>query len=255
MFLTEKYKVHKSKMAAPRGRGFIGSIDGFEASKEDWHNYQRRLEIWMKANKIADEDKVNVFLAMIGASAFEIVTNFVSPEDPSEKQYDELIKILVDYYSSTRNQIALRMAFRKRHQEPQESVASYINELKKLSRHCGYGTELETNLRDTFVGGLCNRRIQAKLLSKGNTLTWKNAREEAMAMEMADKDSGNLQGTAATSSSTTSHASADSNEVSSHKQKGNWNCQQRNCLKCYRCHGEHYPQQVSSHPIKMFQLW
>ena len=70
----------------------------------------------MKANKIADADKVNVFLAMIGSSAFEIVTNYVTPEDPSEKQYDELTTILVNYYSLTRNQIALRMAFRKRHQ-------------------------------------------------------------------------------------------------------------------------------------------
>ena len=71
-------------MAEPRGCGFIGSMESFESSKEDWHNYQRRLEIWMKADKIEDEDKVNVFLAMIGPAAFEVVTNYVSPDDPSE---------------------------------------------------------------------------------------------------------------------------------------------------------------------------
>ena len=52
----------------------------------------------MKANKIADADKVNVFLAMIGSSAFKIVTNYVSLEDHKKKQYDELTTILVNYY-------------------------------------------------------------------------------------------------------------------------------------------------------------
>ena len=108
------------------------------------------------------------------------------------------------------------MTFRKRHQEPSESVPT----LKKLSRHCGYGTELDTNLRDTFVGGLYNRRIKAKLLSKGNSLTWKAACDEALAMEAAEKDSGHLQGRAVTDTNTTTcTTSGEVHKVSAHKTK------------------------------------
>ncbi|KAJ8049344.1 hypothetical protein HOLleu_02051 [Holothuria leucospilota] len=123
---------------------FIGSVGRFESVKV---MYQKRLEIWFKANKISDNDKVNVFLAMIGSEAFEVVLNHITPEDPT-----------------TRNQIALRLKFRSRKQQPNEIIADYILELKKLSRHCGYGDQLETNLRDTFVGGLANPKVQAKLL-------------------------------------------------------------------------------------------
>ena len=65
-------------------------------------------------------------------------------------------------------------------------------ELKKLSRHCGYGENLSVNLRDTRVGGLANPKIQAKLLQKGEKLTWENACNEALAMETAMKDSRHI---------------------------------------------------------------
>ena len=57
-------------------------------------------------------------------------------------------------------------------------------------------------------------------------------------MEMAEKDNGNLQGKAATSDNS-SQASTDINKVSVYKQNVSRNQSRR--LKCYRCHGEHYP--------------
>ncbi|KAJ8050962.1 hypothetical protein HOLleu_04354 [Holothuria leucospilota] len=131
---------------------------------------------------------------MIGPEAFEVVLSHIKPEDLSEKSYQELTNILDKYYAATRNQVALRLKFRSRKQQPDETIADYILELKKLSRHCGYGDQLETNLRDTFVGGLANPKVQAELLQKGDSLTWKTAREDALAIETALKDSKQLSG-------------------------------------------------------------
>ena len=204
--------------------GFIGQLGEFVPRKEDYGNYVRRFKIWTKANKIAEGDMVNVFLAIVGAEAFEAVSNHFCPDDPSTKTFKELDEALEVYYGSTKNEIALRLEFRQRRQGPKESIAEYILELKKLARHCGYGAQMETNLRDTFVAGLRDTRTQAKLLSKGNTLTWKMAVDEAVAMESAQADSSRLQ-----QGSIGNHRSSEVHQL----EKSQWG------NSCYRCLGPH----------------
>ena len=88
----------------------------------------------------------------------------------------------------------MRLQFRSRKQQPNEIISECILELKKLSKRCGYGAELDVNLRDTFVGGLRSDKLQANLLLKGNDLTWKIAYQRALDWEMSQKDSKHLQG-------------------------------------------------------------
>ena len=78
-------------MAAAR---FIGNISEFDSKKELWTNYQKRLEVWMKANKYKDGKKVAIFLTLIGAEAFEAVSNYVSPDEPTDKTYAQLTELL-----------------------------------------------------------------------------------------------------------------------------------------------------------------
>ena len=62
-----------------------------------------------------------------------------------------------------------------------------VVELQKLSRHCGYSTDLNDKLCDTFVAGLRDPQIKQKLLSKKD-LDWKTAEEIAISMESAKRD-------------------------------------------------------------------
>ena len=112
---------------------FVGTVSEFIPSTEQWSNYQKRLEIWMKANKCAEEDKATIFLALIGAEAFEAVSNYVSPAEPTDKTYAQLIEILQKHYQPAHSEISVRLQFRSRKQQPNENIAEYILELKKLS--------------------------------------------------------------------------------------------------------------------------
>ena len=208
---------------------FVGTVSEFIPSKEQWSNYQKRLEIWMKANKCAEEDKATIFLALIGAEAFEAVSNYVSPAEPTNKTKAQLTEILQKHYQPAHSEISLRLQFRSRKQQPNENIAEYILELKKLSKRCGYGAELDVNLRDTFVGGLRSDKLQANLLLKGNDLTWKIACQRALDWEMSQKDSKHLQGET---------TQADVNKVGLEK---NNKKPQRDAPKCYRCLGSHDP--------------
>ena len=205
---------------------FVGTVSEFIPSKEQWSNYQKRLEIWMKANKCADDDKATIFLALMGAEA---VSNYVSPAEPTDKTYAQLTEILQKHYQPAHSEISVRLKFRSRKQQPNENIAEYIVELKKLSKRCGYGAELDVNLRDTFVGGLRSDKLQANLLLKGNDLTWKIACQRALDWEMSQKDSKHLQGET---------TQADVNKVGLEK---NNKKPQRDAPKCYRCLGSHDP--------------
>ena len=76
------------------------------------------------------------------------------------------MKLLSDYYRVPRNPITERMELRKRVQQPGESVSNYVVDLKRMSRYCEYGTDLESNLRDTFSAGVRDPNVKQKLLLK-----------------------------------------------------------------------------------------
>ena len=75
-----------------------------------------------------------------------------------------------------------------RNQQTDESISDYIVALKKLSIHCNYGEVLNLALRDRFVCGLNNVKIQNKLLNT-SSLTFDNACNIAISMELAEKNS------------------------------------------------------------------
>ena len=67
-------------------------------------------------------------------------------------------------------------------------------ELRKLTEFCDFGETIGDMLRDKFVSGLHNARIQHRLLAE-KALTFSKAQEIAQAMELADKDVQSLQST------------------------------------------------------------
>ena len=83
--------------------------------------------------------------------------------------------------------IAERFRFHKRNQLQCESVNAYIAELRKLTKFCEFGLNLNDTLRDRFVCGLRNDQIQKKLLTI-RELSLDRALEIAVAMETETKD-------------------------------------------------------------------
>lgn len=65
-------------------------------------------------------------------------------------------------------------------------MQEYMAALQKLSLHCKFGSYLQTELRNQFVYGLKNQRIQSRLLETAN-LTKDSALKVACGMELAEK--------------------------------------------------------------------
>ena len=90
----------------------------------------------------------------------------MSPAKPKEKIFAQLTEALKKHYEPTRIVIAERFYFHHRSQQPGESIAQYIAELRQLATHYQFAGYLDEALRDHFVCGIRSEAIQRSLLTE-----------------------------------------------------------------------------------------
>ena len=74
--------------------GLFGSVGEFKEGEEDWPQYAERVQHYFTANGVAEGKKVSVFLSIIGAKEYKLVSSLVAPSKPSDKTYGELVQVL-----------------------------------------------------------------------------------------------------------------------------------------------------------------
>lgn len=171
---------------------FVGKVDEFDSANEDWEAYIERVELYCHANDVEDEKKVSVLLSLMGAKTYNLLRNLLSPNKPSSKSFDDIVKILQSHLNPKPLVIAERFRFHKRNQSKEESISEYMAELRKLSQNCDFKDGLSDALRDRLVCGMHCSSTQKRLLSE-KELDLDKALAIAISMETAAKDASELQ--------------------------------------------------------------
>ena len=197
----------------------MGQVQEFNPETDSLTAYMERVKLFIQANGIEDARKVPVLLSVTGGKTYDLLRNLLSPTDPKDKMFDELVEALKGHYEPKPLVIAERFHFHKRNQVAGESVAQFIAELRRLARHCEFKTFLEEALRDRFVCGLGSKAIQNCLLNK-KELTLQKAIELATCMEAAAKEVTELQATSTANAASAGTAKKDVLKVT---------------INCYRC--------------------
>ena len=192
--------------------GYIGCVDDFDPDKEEWVNYKKRLEVWMVVNKIKAEEKANVLLSKVGATAFEVLVNLSAPDDILTKTYKQLTDLCEGHYKVVRTEEGERVNFRLCKQKPGQSISDFILELKKLSRYCNY-TNVKEQLKEQFLSHLGNQFVRTKVMAECRGKDFEACCEKALTYEKIYQETH-----------------ADKFTVGQVKMQ-----------KCYRCHGQHNP--------------
>ena len=138
------------------------------------------------------EKKWAIFLATIGPKAYKLLCSLLSPTDPGEKEFEDLVKVLKEHYNPPPSEIVQWLKFNSRFRRSGESVADYVAELRAIAQTCNFGTSLEEMLRDRLVCGIGDHETQQRLLSEPK-LTWKKALELAQGIEATTKNVKELQ--------------------------------------------------------------
>lgn len=165
----------------------VGRIGEFEVSSGNWSMYVERLDMYFKANEIKKEVQLPTLIAVMGPEAYELLSNLSSPKKPAEMTYEEVTTIMRNHVEPKSSFMAGRYRLRQRRQGDDETVAQFLTELKKLSKHCEFGATLEENLRDQFTCGLKNEVIKQRLFAE-KCLTYQKAVTLALSLETAERD-------------------------------------------------------------------
>lgn len=170
----------------------FGKVDEYNEG-EDWSHYIERLNHFFEANDIESGDKKrSIFLVSVGAKTYKLIRSLVAPEDPKEKTYEDLAKLVQVHYKPKPSVIVERFKFNTRRQQPGETISMFLAELRRLSENCEFGATLEEMLRDRIVCGASDNKIQRRLLAEPK-LTLKRALDLAIAIETSEKDVLDLQ--------------------------------------------------------------
>lgn len=209
-----------------------GKIEEFNNEKEEWRYYVERMDHFFEANAIEDAAKKrSIFLVSVGAKTYKLIRSLVAPEDPKNKSYEELAKLVQEHYQPKPSVIVERFKFNTRCQQSGETIPMYLAELKRLSENCEFGANLDEMLRDRIVCGTRDSKIQRRLLAEPK-LTLKRALDLAVAIETSEKDALSLQ-------KGNSQEGTDINKLDRAVKdpKG----QNNPVYKCSRCDGKHSP--------------
>lgn len=146
----------------------------FNEANESFSTYEERFAQFIEANGIDEKKERAVFLSVVGAKTFSLLTDLVAPKKPSETPLKDILKALRDFYVPKKNVLSERYSFRARKQQSGESLAEYVAALKGLAASCAFGATLEEQLRDQLVYGISSKELRTKLLSAayGQELSW-----------------------------------------------------------------------------------
>ena len=123
-----------------------------------------------------------------------MLRSLLAPDSPMSKSLKDIVSTLRDHFEPKPSIIAERFKFHKRNQNPGESIATYIAELRRLAARCSFPREyLDDTLRDRFVCGLRSESIQKQLLSEKN-LTMASALEKVQNLEAVQRNTQVLKG-------------------------------------------------------------
>ncbi len=143
-----------------------GRIDEYDET-EEWTQYVERMDHYFEANDIEDKDKKrSIFLSVIGAKTYKLLRGLIRPEIPNKLSYEELSQAIRNHYVPKPSVIVQRYKFNTRVRGNDESISTFMAELRTLSEHCEFGVSLDEMLRDRLVCGVNEDRIQRRLLAE-----------------------------------------------------------------------------------------
>jgi len=217
---------------------FHGSLGEFNSAEEDWETYTERLQFYFAANDVKHPEKQRaILLSACGATTYRLIRSLTAPEKPSDLSFQQLVKLVTDHYNPKLSQPVQRFKFHSRIRKPEESVAAFVAELKKISEHCGFqGAVLNDMLRDRLICGIADAKMQRRLLAEPN-IDFEKALTLVQAMEAAERNTQDLQKTSAPS--TTAAASVELHSIQQQKSVRQQFRQATSAptQQCYRCGG------------------
>lgn len=134
------------------------AFEPFDKTKTKWCRWVKRLEGAMRLFGVNEDVKQCVLLHYMGSETYNILADNLSPAEPEEQTYQQIVTVLGSYYDPEPLEMVELWKFRSRTQMEGESIAEFITALQREAKHCKFGEYLQKALRNQLVFGLRNQR-------------------------------------------------------------------------------------------------
>ncbi|XP_052750706.1 uncharacterized protein K02A2.6-like [Galleria mellonella] len=151
------------------------NFNTFDNNTEDWEYYIQRFEIELQLHGLdgrspdCNNKRKQLLLSRVGSTAFKILVDYFRPSAVTSKTYDELVKVLHEYYGKKRYVLSERVSFATRYRNENETISQFILQLRSLAGYCEFGNTLEERIRDQLVIGINNVVWQQELIKEHPT--------------------------------------------------------------------------------------
>ena len=101
----------------------------------------------VRVNKIEEEQKVDVLIALVESEAVDLLVSLCTPNDITTKSYEDLTAMLTRHYGCGENEVISSYKFDTRDQAETETISEYIVALKKLSTIVHLGMRINSRMQ------------------------------------------------------------------------------------------------------------
>ena len=106
----------------------------------------------------------HALLTTIGEKARDVYDTFTFATEGDDMKLDLVVAKFDEYFSPRKNLPDTRFKFFPYDQANGQSIDEYVTELKSRSRHCEFGTLIESLERDRILAGIKDAKVRERLL-------------------------------------------------------------------------------------------
>ena len=141
----------------------------------EWKEFKEQLDMYFVASgqsKIADKQKVSLLLYQMGRQYVKVYNNDFKFTDAEDKdKYDVVVKKFDEYFEPKKLLKSHITRFQKRVQLPNESISTFITELRQIAKLCAFGANEDTMLAVQISNGVHDPVLRKKLWDEDLSLT------------------------------------------------------------------------------------
>lgn len=184
---ASKLFTQQNKMAS------FAAIDSFDPKKSTFTRWIQRLECGFQINKTPNENKLPLLYTMMGQDAYEILCDKLLPGKPTDPEvtYESAKSLLKEHLEPKALEIYECFKFHCCKQAQTESIAQFVDNLKRLAAHCNFDVYLDKAVRNQLVLGVKEQKIQDRLLEQDD-LTLEKAIALAKSLELSLKGTSEM---------------------------------------------------------------
>lgn len=156
------------------------------SAAKEWKHWLKTFNNLVESmEEVTDAQKFNILINYISPLVYEIISDC--------EDFESAINTLEGVYIKPPNEIFARHLLATRKQQPGESISEFLQNLRNLSRDCGFRAVTaiqykEELIRDSFINGLSSSYIRQRLL-ENSRLTLETAFDQANSLDRAQQNS------------------------------------------------------------------